>query len=628
MIFKKCAFLLFFLAILLFPDFLRAQADDENLQGDLKNLCTALRISTSRLANDPAYQQDVAERDSAETDQMRVWAELLADMELRTNISVDELDSSELAAFMAEYEPQVETADSDSGDETWSSFDIARTSLAVASIADPVGVVGVAAAYTYAKCGTTEAETGVGDFCWKNSYGRTAGVLPKGFGRVADCPEDYTNTGLTCFRPASTYAQASRVADCPKGYTNMGLTCFRPASTYGQASRVADCPKGYTNMGASCYKFPFSSLGMSSMTCRSGEFRTGGRCYKECKPGYTNNGEFCGRGASSRGVGSMTCRSGEFRTGGRCYKECKPGYTNNGEFCGRGASSLGLASMTCNSGEFFNLGRCYPSDTCPAGYEMDGIGLCYPTCRSGFSGVGPVCWSACEGRFGAACAAGCATSAAECALATTDMVASPLEVVGSIATLGGYGPAKASRKAAQLAKTGVKQGTKAFTQSVVGRKLGSALSAVAKAGSDTALRKGADDIARAIADNARAGAKNIRKAATAMRTNYVKLRKLMAEKLFVPIADRAKLLAKTGWEKTRNGWRQVKTRVTGKEDIVPIDEWWKLDEIDPKSLRAKASQLHDRLKAVRKTIESDDALRWEKLARSCTKFGIVIADKV
>ncbi len=29
--------------------------------------------------------------------------------------------------------------------------------------------------------------------------------------------------------------------------------------------------------------------------------------------------------------------------------------------------------------------------TCSDGEELDGL-LCYPTCKAGFSGVGPVCW--------------------------------------------------------------------------------------------------------------------------------------------------------------------------------------------------------------------------------------------
>jgi hypothetical protein len=204
---------------------------------------------------------------------------------------------------------------------------------------------------------------------------------------VADCPSGYTNMGLTCYRPPSTYSQGSRVADCPGGYTNMGATCYMPPDTYLQGSRVADCPGGYTNMGASCYKFPWWSLGMGSMSCNSNEFKWGARCYRHCKSGYTNNGEFCGRGMISQGMGSMSCNSNEFKTGARCYRHCKSGYTNNGEFCGRGAITKGLDSMHCKSDEFHKIGRCFK--TCDAGYTNGGeVCTNWDCVENGLEGVG------------------------------------------------------------------------------------------------------------------------------------------------------------------------------------------------------------------------------------------------
>jgi len=47
-----------------------------------------------------------------------------------------------------------------------------------------------------------------------------------------------------------------------------------------------------------------------------------------------------------------------------------------------------------------------PTADCPAGQEKD-AGLCYPKCKSGFTGVGPVCWRGCPDKFrddGAFCA--------------------------------------------------------------------------------------------------------------------------------------------------------------------------------------------------------------------------------
>ena len=47
-----------------------------------------------------------------------------------------------------------------------------------------------------------------------------------------------------------------------------------------------------------------------------------------------------------------------------------------------------------------------PTGECPSGQEKD-AGLCYPKCREGFKGVGPVCWRSCPDKFrddGAFCA--------------------------------------------------------------------------------------------------------------------------------------------------------------------------------------------------------------------------------
>ena len=50
-------------------------------------------------------------------------------------------------------------------------------------------------------------------------------------------------------------------------------------------------------------------------------------------------------------------------------------------------------------GAYFN--DPYPVSTCPAGYEKDGPGLtlCYPKCRAGYQGIGPVCWEVCKSGF-------------------------------------------------------------------------------------------------------------------------------------------------------------------------------------------------------------------------------------
>lgn len=239
--------------------------------------------------------------------------------------------------------------------------------------------------------------------------------------RVADCPSGYTNNGATCGRGSKDVSTSSRVADCPSGYTNNGATCGRGSDDISSPSRVADCPSGFTNMGASCLRvFPPASLGMGSMTCSSSEFRSGARCYDNCPSGYTNMGESCHRAVSTLGTGSMTCHNSEFKSGARCYTQCPSGYTNTGEYCHRPASTLGMGSMSCNLDEFRSGARCH--DLCPSGYTNTGefchrpvstYGMekmscnadeflsgarCYPnegTCDSGEEFYASLCYTAC-----------------------------------------------------------------------------------------------------------------------------------------------------------------------------------------------------------------------------------------
>lgn len=216
--------------------------------------------------------------------------------------------------------------------------------------------------YSSTKCVNSECSGGV--VKPKLGFvGKAAGWFS--MSRVADCPAGYTNNGLTCGRGADSRSAPSRLADCPAGYKNIGPAgCWMDADTYSNRSSVANCPSGYTNMGADCQKGAniFDRKGMSSMRCPSGSDRRGARCYPRCKPGYTNNGEFCGRGIRTKGPAAFTCPSGYFQgvTKDRCHKQCPSGYKNMGESCSRGVSTLGLSSMSCKAGEKLESARCIP----------------------------------------------------------------------------------------------------------------------------------------------------------------------------------------------------------------------------------------------------------------------------
>lgn len=630
-----------------------AQGDLGNIEGagrgDLSKLCTALGFASTALAKDDAHAAARAEEAAATEQLVSIWAEMLTETALETDVPVADLNAALLAAAMAQVEEEANpTAAGDAAPaDEWTSFDIARTALSVASIADPTGATGVAAAYTYPVCGTDEALKSVGGFCWKHSDTRGVGEIPAHLGRVADCPAGQVNFGLTCSGGGDTLSAPSRVANCPEGFTNTGLSCLRPASTYSQASRMADCPAGYTNFGASCtrgadsYSKPCTFItkhecragytdmgchcqrwadtkGLSAMRCGAGEFRSGGRCYKHCRPGYTNNGETCGRGAESRSTASMSCPTGYFLNPqlGRCYKQCPQGYTNTGETCFRPVSTAGLEAMSCKPGEFFNAGRCYDQAACAASNGPNGpavmdLGLCYPACQPGKTGIGPVCWTQCSGKLAMECAAGCAASATECALATTDMVASPLEMVASIVSLGGYSSAKSARKAATVA---ARQGVQAGAQRLAQGSLRDALSEAAQAGSEEAAQAAGRTLARRMASAAKTAADRATRTTRYIDAHYTAVRNRVLS-VFTDAAKRGgKVIsakAKANWDKVKAVLLQGEPQRQAVKKAHP--EW-----------QAKFKKVFDEMLAVRKHAKSNTVVQAESLVRSCTKFGLKV----
>lgn len=99
-----------------------------------------------------------------------------------------------------------------------------------------------------------------------------------------------------------------------------------------------------------------------------------------------------------------------------------------------------------------------PVSTCAGGLEKDAA-LCYPACRAGYYGVGPVCWSSCPDFLATDCGAGCSSTADQCAKSIFDMFASvaefALDVVELAATDG------ASAAAEELVKSTIESAVKA-----------------------------------------------------------------------------------------------------------------------------------------------------------------------
>lgn len=212
-----------------------------------------------------------------------------------------------------------------------------------------------------------------------------------------------------------------------------------------------------------CWKNSYGrQVGLIPDSCAPGREKSGALCYQKCGPN----------------------RVGEANG---CWSACPAGFEDRGVFCLQNRQSecppttIKTIVGTCTkTNEWRDLG--VPL-VCGGG-KQDDAGLCYDKCRTGFSGVGPVCWGTCTGAnnpadpakpFSVDCAAMCATTADECAIATTNIVLSTLEMIGSVASMVATGGAATAAKAAattavkvslKLAKDGAKGATKAVIKDI------------------------------------------------------------------------------------------------------------------------------------------------------------------
>ncbi len=230
--------------------------------------------------------------------------------------------------------------------------------------------------------------------------------------------------------------------------------CFR--QSYGRGvGKPMRCPHGKAYDAGLCYR-----------PCKSGYKGVGPVCWQSCLPGFADHGAFCGKPKPyGRGVGYPWKFGDGFGDRGmrrRCqrahpqgcekkgliyYPKCKPGFHSVGccicsPNCPPGQTDIGVSCAKKKYGR--GVGK--PVSACASDQEKDAL-LCYPKCRRGFRGVGPVCWQRCpSGRVD--CAAGCATSKRACVSDTTKMVVKPLMLAVNIATLGGSSSATTAANAA------------------------------------------------------------------------------------------------------------------------------------------------------------------------------------
>jgi hypothetical protein len=72
---------------------------------------------------------------------------------------------------------------------------------------------------------------------------------------------------------------------------------------------------------------------------------------------------------------------------------------------------------------------------CPSG-QQESAGLCYPNCKNGFTGIGPLCWLSCTGAYTHSCAAGlCTLDSSHCAKYIKLIVGDVVKIVSDIIRL-------------------------------------------------------------------------------------------------------------------------------------------------------------------------------------------------
>jgi hypothetical protein len=224
------------------------------------------------------------------------------------------------------------------------------------------------------------------------------------------------------FCRSSTTPRRTVPAPCPPGFHDDGATCrldnIRAKPSY---------PRGVGVVPTVCGSGQQLDAGLCYPECQSGYSGVGPVCWQRCPSGFRDDGAFCakpqpyGRGTGYAwefgdppfDLGNAKRRCERDHGAGRCeqnglifYPRCRPGFHSVGccvcsPNCTGGMTDIGVSCAKKSYGR----GVGTVPTRCQGGMEYD-AGLCYQPCRSGFNGVGPVCWGRCPPDYadhGATC---------------------------------------------------------------------------------------------------------------------------------------------------------------------------------------------------------------------------------
>lgn len=151
----------------------------------------------------------------------------------------------------------------------------------------------------------------------------------------------------------------------------------------------------------SCWKDTYIRKTVPSNSCASGQQKILGKCYHQCKSGF------------SPAVGLLCKASGSLMK--RCPVSCGWRTWSKCNGCPTNYFSSGLCTCTTTS-----YTRSSTSMSCGSGAEKFGP-FCYPKCRTGMHAVANVCWDRCPAGF-TNCGAFCAESKTVCKIEIFDAV--------------------------------------------------------------------------------------------------------------------------------------------------------------------------------------------------------------
>ena len=196
------------------------------------------------------------------------------------------------------------------------------------------------------------AATAADNFCWRDSYGRGVGTIPKG------CTGDKQDENGLCY------------SKCPAGMQGVGPVCW------------SQCPGGYTDMGAVCHISEPLTRNPEWVCKNHAPHWLGGGCIESvtrCPDGYSNAGLFCAlssrptpagfsgtyldpvKNTHPRGAGTVPtlCGNGQQNDAGLCYTACRPGYNGVGPVCwGVPPSTGGKTWVACGMGSASDSTAC------------------------------------------------------------------------------------------------------------------------------------------------------------------------------------------------------------------------------------------------------------------------------